>query len=82
MNETTNGNQTVNPDNDSPRAPGATNAIQELVATGVGWAQYGLAMGRQSLQASARTLETAATFLGQISDRLTTQAKAEEPPRE
>lgn len=81
MNETTNHNQTVK-DSNEPRQP--SNPIQELVATGIGWAQYGLAMGRQSLQASARTLETAATFLGQISERLTSQAQAkpEEPPRE
>jgi hypothetical protein len=57
--------------NETPREnEQPASAIHELVATGLGWAQYGLAMGQHSLQASARTLETAATFLAQLSDRL------------
>lgn len=66
MEETTTSHETPRENEQQP-----TSAINELVATGLGWAQYGLAMGRQSLQASARTLETAATFLAQLSDRLT-----------
>jgi len=75
MSETT--NEAKDPQNPEPPS---TSAIQELVATGLSWAQYGLAIGRQSLQTSARTLETAATFLGQLSERLV--ARPEEPPKE
>ena len=71
MEETTNSTQT----NTNPEPPRSTNAIHLLVETGLGWAQYGLSLGRQSL-------ETAASFLGQLSDRLAVQPKPEEPPKE
>jgi hypothetical protein len=43
---------------------------QSLVEIGAVWAKHGLAIGRSALEASAKTLNSTATALGQIADSL------------
>jgi vacuolar-type H+-ATPase catalytic subunit A/Vma1 len=80
MNETSSTETHEQTVNEETRTSRPASAIEELVATGIGWAQYGLAMGRQTLQASAKTLDSAATFLGEISERLT--KRPEDPTKQ
>ncbi|MBI2893293.1 MAG: hypothetical protein HYY06_07050 [Deltaproteobacteria bacterium] len=51
--------------------------ITGLVGVGAAWARHGLTIGRTSLQASAKTLETTAQLLGKLAESF---AKVEEEP--
>ena len=43
---------------------------KSLVDIGAVWAKHGLGIGRSALEASAKTLSSTATVLGQIADSL------------
>jgi trimethylamine:corrinoid methyltransferase-like protein len=64
----------------SSRNGAFARALADMVAVGVGWAQYGLAMGRQSLQVSAKTLESTAKLLEGVSERLSTARDSQPKP--
>ena len=50
----------------------------DLVELGATWAKYGLAVGRQALEASAKSLTKTASLLGQIADAVDGKKPASE----
>ena len=69
-NETTTQTPTPEPTTTTTAQNPITRALGELVNTGISWAQYGLTMGQQSLQATARTLENTSSMLGALATRI------------
>ena len=51
---------------------------RDLVELGATWAKYGLAVGRQALEASAKSLTKTASLLGQIADAVDGKKPASE----
>ena len=57
-------------DGEHPEAPKAEKLAKLITELGVGWAKYGLTIGRLALQQSARTLESTSELLGEIAVRV------------
>lgn len=55
----------------------AESLVEGLVGVGAAWARHGLSIGRTSLEASAKTLETTAELLGKLAESF---AKVEKEP--
>ena len=73
-------NETVQ--NDEPRdaTSTASDILGALFDAGAAWARYGLALGRASLNASAKSLELAAELLGGLSRAIQDAAELARKP--
>ena len=58
----------------------AEKAMKDLTALGRVWARYGLTVGKAALETGATQLQKTATRLGEMSEKIRPEAKAEEAP--
>ena len=66
------------PDDAAPSAMTADRIAKLVTELGVGWAKYGITLGRLALEQSARTLHGASDLLGVIAERV---EKVSAPPK-
>ena len=67
------------PEHATPSEQTPDKVARLITELGVGWAKYGLSIGRMALQQSARALETTGELLGAIATRVE-QSAAPKPP--